>query len=57
MQEIGRKIAKDSVSEALPPEQRLDEIEEKLSKLNEKWKERVGLCFVSNSLSIRSSVN
>ena len=41
MRDIGRKIARSSVAETMTPEQRLDEIENKLSKLSEKWKEKV----------------
>jgi len=41
MRDIGRKIARSSVAETMTPEQRLDEIEDKLSKLNDKWKEKV----------------
>ena len=41
MRDIGRKIAKANVAETLTPEQRLNEIEDRLSSLNEKWKEKV----------------
>ena len=40
MLEIGRKIAKASLHEVVTPEQRLGEIDDKLSRLNEEWKER-----------------